>query len=92
MINISSLANFLSINSEEVEDISSITRNDGNYITIKLKKKDCCCTHCQSASLFFIVFATKSPVFYYLIMPISVIIDSAIIIDEISNIKSRNTT
>ena len=50
MINISSLANFLSINSEDVEDISSITRDDGNFITIKLKKKDCCCPSCYSPS------------------------------------------
>lgn len=50
MINISSLANFLSINSEDVEDISSITRDDGNFITIKLKKKDCYCPSCYSPS------------------------------------------
>lgn len=50
MINISSLATFLSINSEDVEDISSITRDDGNFITIKLKKKDCYCPSCYSPS------------------------------------------
>lgn len=50
MINISSLANFLSINSEDVEDISSIKRDDGNFITIKLKKKDCYCPSCYSSS------------------------------------------
>ena len=50
MINISSLANFLSINSEEIEDIAPITRDDGNYITIKLKKKNCSCSSCHSTS------------------------------------------
>lgn len=49
MITIPILANFLSINSKDVDDISSIVRDDGNYITIKLKKKECSCPSCYSS-------------------------------------------
>ena len=50
MINISSLANFLSINSQDIEDIESITNEKENVIFIKLKKKECLCSHCSSDS------------------------------------------
>ena len=49
MINISSLANFLSIDAKEIENISSITNESENIITISLKKKDCFCSHCKSS-------------------------------------------
>ena len=50
MINISSLANFLSINAKEINDISSITNESETIITISLKKKDCFCSHCRSSN------------------------------------------
>jgi len=48
MINISSLANFLSINAKEIDDIVSITNEKENIITITLKKKECFCPNCKS--------------------------------------------
>ena len=49
MINISSLANFLSMNAKEIDDISSVTTENGNFITITLKKKECLCPNCHEA-------------------------------------------
>ena len=49
MINISSLANFLSMDAKEIENIYSITNENGNFITISLKKKDCICPRCLSS-------------------------------------------
>ena len=51
MITISILANFLSINSSDVEEFNVITNNDGDTILIKLKKKECYCPYCKSSSL-----------------------------------------
>jgi len=48
MINISSLANFLSIDSKEIDDIVSITNDKENIITLTLKKKECFCPNCKS--------------------------------------------
>ena len=48
MINISSLANFLSMDAKEIDDISSITNENGHFVTITLKKKDTICPHCRS--------------------------------------------
>lgn len=48
MINISSLANFLSIDVNEIENISSVTTSNGNIITITLKRKNVICPHCRS--------------------------------------------
>lgn len=53
MINISSLANFLSINPNDIKEIDTFDRDDGNYVTITLNKVDCCCTHCHNASYTF---------------------------------------
>ena len=47
------LANFLSINSEDIEELNTITNDDGNIILIKLKKKECYCPHCHSSSIRF---------------------------------------
>ena len=47
MINISSLANFLSMDAKEIDDISSVTTENGNFITVTLKKKDCFCPNCH---------------------------------------------
>lgn len=49
MINISSLANFLSIDAKEIDDISSVTTKNGNFITITLKKKECFCPNCHES-------------------------------------------
>ena len=49
MFNISSLANFLSIDAKEIENIDSITTENGNFITTSLKKKDCFCPNCRSS-------------------------------------------
>lgn len=49
MINISSLANFLSIDAKEIENIDSIITENGHFITISLKKKDCFCPNCHSS-------------------------------------------
>ena len=49
MINISSLANFLSIDAKEIENIESITNENGNFITITLKKRECSCPVCYSS-------------------------------------------
>lgn len=48
MNNISSLANFLSINAKEIDDISTVTTKNGNFITVTLKKKDQFCPNCHS--------------------------------------------
>jgi len=48
MINISSLCNFLSMDSKEIEEISSVTNDKGNFIILTLKKKECICPHCNS--------------------------------------------
>lgn len=48
MINISSLANFLSIDAKVIENIDSVTNENGNFITITLKKKECFCPSCSS--------------------------------------------
>ena len=53
MINITSLANFLSINPKDIKEIDTFERDNGNYITITLNKVDCCCTHCHNASYVF---------------------------------------
>lgn len=53
MINISSLANFLSINPKDIKEIDTFDRDDGNYVTITLNKVDCCCTHCHNTSYTF---------------------------------------
>ena len=50
MNNISSLLDFLSINREDVDDVSSITNATGDTILITLKKKECVCPHCKSDS------------------------------------------
>lgn len=49
MINISSLANFLSMNAQEIDDISSVTTENGNFITVTLKKKECFCPNCHES-------------------------------------------
>lgn len=49
MTNISSLANILSMDSKEIENISSVTNKDGNFIIVTLKKKECFCPHCHSS-------------------------------------------
>jgi transposase len=49
MINISSLANFLSLEAKEIENVSSIINENGNFITITLKKKECFCPSCHSS-------------------------------------------
>ena len=49
MINISSLANFLSMNAKEIDDISSATTENGNFITVTLKKKECFCPNCHES-------------------------------------------
>ena len=49
MINISSLANFLSMDAQEIDDISSITTENGNIITITLKKRECFCPNCHGS-------------------------------------------
>ena len=49
MINISSLANFLSMDAKEIDDISSVTTENGHFITITLKRKNTICPHCQSS-------------------------------------------
>ena len=53
MITISILANFLSINSSEIEEFDVATTDNGDVILIKLKKKECCCPYCRSSSLRF---------------------------------------
>ena len=49
MINVSSLANFLNMDAKEIDDVSSVTTENGNFITITLKKKECFCSHCHSS-------------------------------------------
>ena len=53
MINITSLANFLSINAKDIKEIDTFDRDDGNFITITLNKVECCCTHCHNTSYVF---------------------------------------
>lgn len=48
MNNISSLVNFLSIDAKDVDKVDSITTDNGNVITITLKKKECHCPDCFS--------------------------------------------
>ena len=49
MINISSLANFLTIDAKEIEDISTLTTKNGNTIKKKKKRKESCCPRCFSS-------------------------------------------
>lgn len=48
MINISSLANFLSINSEDIDEIETVSRADAVYIYIKMKRRHEICPECES--------------------------------------------
>ena len=59
MITISILANFLSINSDEIEEFSAVTTKDGDTIYIKLKKRSCNCTHCHSSHVRFKEYRTR---------------------------------
>ena len=48
MINISSLATFLSINAEDIKEITPVKSNGDDYIYIVLKRKEALCPDCSS--------------------------------------------
>lgn len=53
MITITSLANFLSMEAKEIAEIATVTTENGNLITITLKKKEGFCPHCHSSRYVF---------------------------------------